>query len=98
MKARLFPCALFVVLAAAIGSAQQFITAPSYPAPAESKSVAAGDFNGDGNLDVALGGWYSPDNEITIELGNGDGTFTLGQQIPGSGGIVRSVVVGDWNG
>jgi hypothetical protein len=38
--------------------------------------IEAGDFNGDGNLDLAL---FGPGNQINILLGKGDGTFTQGQ-------------------
>ena len=36
-----------------------------------STDIAAGDFNGDGNVDVALVG----DDNLRVVLGNGDGTF-----------------------
>ena len=38
-------------------------------------SVASGDFNGDGKLDLAVANFVS--NTVSIFLGNGDGTFTL---------------------
>src|SRR4051812_2035468 len=44
-----------------------------------------GDFNGDGKLDFLTGGWEM--------LGNGDGTFTLGQSLPLNAGLVA-----DFNG
>ncbi len=45
-----------------------------YPTAAGPNSVAVGDFNGDGNLDLAIaaGGGGS---EVSVLLGNGDGTF-----------------------
>lgn len=40
-------------------------------------SALAGDFNGDGKLDLAFGLSY-PSNSVKLYLGNGDGTFTAG--------------------
>ena len=71
------------------------------PAPvvpnAAACSIAVGDFNSDGKLDLAVPD--STDNNVTILLGNGDGTFTqaTGSPITVSGG--PSVVsVADFNG
>ena len=47
------------------------------------ESVAAGDFNGDGKLDLAVTRWFS--NTVTILLGNGDGTFTAATTSPATG-------------
>ncbi len=67
-------------------------------------AIAAGDFNGDGRLDVAVWGTYSPGgyNEINIFLGNGNGTLSYGGTYtapnaywnPGS----NSLFVADFNG
>lgn len=58
-------------------------------------SVAAGDFNGDGNLDLVVTAYDS--REVHVFLGNGDGTF----QPPATYGVGNSptaVAVGDFNG
>ena len=39
-------------------------------------SMAMGDFNGDGRMDVAATGFYS--STLTVRLGNGNGTFQTG--------------------
>ncbi len=60
-------------------------------------AIAVCDFNGDGKLDLAIAN--SQDNTVTILLGNGDGTFT---QAPGSpitvGSTPQAVAVGDFTG
>ncbi len=68
-------------------------------------AMAVGDFNGDGRLDVAVWGIYSPgpNSEVNIFLGNGNGTFNYGSTLtapntsdgnPGS----NSLSVADFNG
>ena len=59
------------------------------------ESVAAGDFNGDGKLDLAVTRWFS--NTVTILLGNGDGTFTAATTSPATGAGPDSIVVADFN-
>ena len=57
--------------------------------PGQSVSLAAADFNGDGNLDLVVNGHY-------ILLGNGDGTFTMGTTPPNAVGAIAQVA--DFNG
>ena len=60
-------------------------------------SIAVGDFNGDGVLDLAVAGQGS--SNLVILLGNGNGTFTASSSSPSTGGSnARSIVVGDFNG
>jgi len=58
-------------------------------------AIAAGDFNGDGNLDLAISN--GSNNTVTILLGNGNGTFTAAAS-PATGNSPSSLVVGDFNG
>lgn len=58
-------------------------------------AIATGDFNGDGNLDIAISNGSS--NTVTILLGSGDGTFTAAPS-PATGNSPSSLAVGDFNG
>jgi len=64
----------------------------------EESLVALGDFNGDGNLDVAAVG-YNEENGLvlTIQLGTGKGTFLT--PLPSVNAIgSKAILVGDFNG
>jgi hypothetical protein len=58
-------------------------------------SIAVGDFNADGKLDLAVADNSS--NTVTILLGNGDGTFTPAPQISATWVNPSSIAVGDFN-
>src|SRR6266700_577854 len=58
-------------------------------------SIAAGDFNGDGKLDLAVSNYGS--NSVSVLLGNGDGTF-LPPLITPVGANPWYFAVGDFNG
>jgi autotransporter-associated beta strand protein len=72
-----------------------FQTGGDYPVGANPESVAVGDFNGDGNTDLAVANGLS--NTVSILLGNGDGTFQANTAY-GAGYYPKSVAVGDFNG
>lgn len=57
--------------------------------------VVAGDFNNDGKLDLAAACYSVPGN-ISVLIGNGDGSFSTSIAYPVSGRCFR-VVVGDCN-
>lgn len=61
------------------------------------KEVYVADFNEDGIQDVVIS-----NNKIRIQLGNGDGTFTLHNEIifegPSYFGIFQDIAIGDFNG
>jgi hypothetical protein len=64
---------------------------------------ALGDFNGDGKLDIAATGGAAAGpvvtNVVTILLGNGDGTFSLGQNSTfATGSNPLPIVAADFNG
>jgi len=58
--------------------------------------AAVGDFNGDGNPDLAVGDISS--GTIRVLSGNGDGTFQVGATFAAPPGFSISFVVGDFNG
>jgi FG-GAP repeat. len=55
-----------------------------------------GDFNGDGNMDVAVASASAPVGAVTMLLGNGDGTFR--NAVTYGGGTPTALAVGDLNG
>jgi hypothetical protein len=62
------------------------------PGPTFAQGLVAGDFNGDGKLDLAAGF-----GGVQIFLGNGDGTFQIGANYQTTN-LVDFVVAGDFSG
>lgn len=73
-----------------------FQTFKQYPAGLGSGGLVAGDFNGDGKLDLAA--FDMGTGAVAILLGNGDGTFQKDQTYGTTGQGPYSVVTGDFNG
>src|SRR5216110_3356533 len=80
--------------AAAPAQTASFIARRDFPAGTSPRSLAAGDFNGDGVPDLAVANGLS--NNVSVLLGNGDGTFLAPQNLA-AGGFPTSIAVGDFN-
>lgn len=71
-------------------------TGSPYTVGTNPKAIVVGDFNKDGKLDLAVANLGS--DNVTILLGNGDGTFTIkGSPSTGAGSAPAGLVVGDFN-
>jgi hypothetical protein len=79
-----------------------FSTDVQYTLAAFPYSLAVGDFNGDGHLDIVVAGSDDQGGDLTILRGYGQGLFHDGMPQPptikGLPGTLTSVVVGDFNG
>jgi len=65
------------------------------PAGGNPTGVVIGDFNKDGNLDLAVADFIA--QEVSVFLGNGDGTFQTATTYP-AGANPSSIVMADFNG
>src|SRR5215471_13038911 len=72
-----------------------FATVKTFNVGTDPQSVAVGDFNGDGHPDMAVANFST--NNVSVLLGNGDGTFRAAVNYA-TGHSPLSVAVGDFNG
>lgn len=69
------------------------LTASSFPI-----GIATGDFNQDGKIDLAVANNVGPYG-IVVFLGNGNGTFSAGQNVPSANGFnATRIAAGDFDG
>jgi uncharacterized repeat protein (TIGR01451 family) len=73
----------------------EFQAPKSYPVGTSPSAVVVADFNGDGKADIAVAN--SGSNNVSILLGNGDGTFKVAMNFD-AGNSPSSIAVGDFNG
>ena len=90
--------ALLVLLAAnaAVAQSVSYATAATYYTQPDPISVAVGDFNNDGIPDLAIASQLINDPNVTVYLGNGNGTFAFSGYYT-AGSLAESVAVGDFN-
>lgn len=72
-----------------------FDVAVNYAAGTSPQAVVTADLNADGRLDLAIANGSS--NNVSVLLGNADGTFQAAQN-SATGAYPKSVAVGDFNG
>ncbi|MFH1213656.1 MAG: FG-GAP-like repeat-containing protein [Candidatus Neomarinimicrobiota bacterium] len=78
-----------------VNSSGQFVQSSTPSVGSNPLSVTAGDFNGDGSLDLAVSN--SGSTTVSILINNGSGTFTQ-SSTPSVGSNPWSVTAGDFNG
>lgn len=89
-------CSLLAFLGnPASASAVSFATPQSYSVGTSPAAIAVGDFNGDGKIDIAVANTGS--GNVSILLGNGDGTFQTATNYS-AGNSPTDIAVRDFNG
>jgi len=85
-----------VLLGDGHGNFQNAVNFAAGPSPL---SIAAGDFNGDGHLDLAVANFVekATPGQVSVLMGNGDGTFRPPVQFT-AGVVPQAIAVGDING
>jgi hypothetical protein len=83
------------LIAGNIPALAQFETRTTFPVLPSPVSIATGDFNRDGKLDLVVASMLDT-TQVTVLLGNGDGTFQPGVNYT-TGSAPYSVVVADFN-
>jgi uncharacterized repeat protein (TIGR01451 family) len=81
-------------LCTAKASAVDFATPKSYPVGTNPKAIVIADFNGDGKPDIAVAN--SGSHNVSVLLGNGDGTFQPAVTFE-AGNSPTAIAVGDFN-
>ena len=79
----------------AAGAGVEFASPVSYPVGTYPAGIVIADFNGDGKLDIAVAN--SGSANVSILLGNGDGTFKGAVNSP-AGPSPQLLALGDFNG
>ena len=89
---------VLAIAAASIAQAQTYMfNRADFATGTGPETVAVGDFNGDGRLDVVVGNTLANTPTVSVLLGKNDGTFAPAVNYPVDGNAV-SVAVGDFNG
>jgi hypothetical protein len=96
-------CGAVSILLNTATSPGTFGTASTFPTGTTALSIAAGDLNGDGFLDLAVGNSSAGIDSVSTLLGNGDGTFQPHLEHatgfnPALGAIAEGVALGDFTG
>jgi hypothetical protein len=87
----------FIIAILLSNAAAQFETRSSTPTPQWPNSIAVGDFNRDGKLDMAVAAFPETSEGVGVFLGNGDGTFGA-PVFYYAGKNPGSIAVGDFRG
>ncbi len=77
------------------GYSQASAPGQSLPTGVAPTSIATGDFDGDGKIDIAVSNFYT--GNVSVYLGTGDGTFSLQQQYAAGQGVT-AILAGDFTG